>query len=69
MQADESVHPPKQNSTSQTKPNEKAHGKVYMAAQNVKNKLKDKMKNSFFGIESDDKDESALIIALISSSS
>ncbi len=69
MQTDESIPAPKQNSTSQAKPNEKAHGKMYMAAQNVKNKFKDKMKNSFFGLEFDDKDDSALMIALISSSS
>jgi len=74
MQTEEPIHAPKQSSPSQFQQpehpsNEKAHGKIYMAAQNMKNKLKDKMHKSFGSFEFDDKDDSALIIALISSSS
>ena len=48
-------------------PHEKAHGRIYTAAHNLTNTLRDKLKSSFGGAEFDSKDDDALMCALVSS--
>jgi len=67
MQAEEPLKTPKSSSTSLPKPlpNEKPHGRIYLAAQKFKDTFKGKMKNFFGRFDFDDKDDSSLFMALM----